>query len=85
MSKRVLKWIIPVDVQPHHIGTGAVVLVATQHAVVDQVVIWTEETGTAATRTVRVYGTGHEIPEASRHLGSTIAGPYVWHVYEETP
>lgn len=84
MSKRVLKWPVPVGDQLHPIGAGPVVLVATQGAV-DEVVVWTEETRDGGTRFVRVYGTGHEIPEASRHLGSVVAGIFVWHVYEERP
>lgn len=84
MSKRVLKWTVPVDDRSHEIGGGPVVGVAAQGAW-DEVVVWTEETDPAPTRTVRVYGTGHEIPEASRHLGSVVAGIFVWHVYEERP
>lgn len=29
-------------------------------------------------------GARHEVPDDARHLGSTIDGPYVWHVYEVT-
>lgn len=34
-------------------------------------------------KTVRVFGTGHEIPESveNRHIGSFVQGPYVWHVF----
>lgn len=83
MSKRVLKWRVPVDGQAHRIGGGPVALVAWQHHLVTEVVIWTEEGDPAPKRTVRVYGTGHPIPDTSRHLGSVVIEPYVWHVYEE--
>lgn len=32
---------------------------------------------------IRVYGTGHSIPETSKHLASLQDGPFVWHLYEE--
>lgn len=28
-----------------------------------------------------VLGTGHEVPEGARHLGTWLDPPYVWHLY----
>lgn len=30
---------------------------------------------------LRVFGTGHSIPEEYEHVMSTIDGPFVWHLY----
>ena len=37
-----------------------------------------------------VYGTGHIVPESNmmfkhNYVGSTISGPFVWHIYELDP
>lgn len=37
------------------------------------------------TRTFRVFGTGHAIPDQARHVGSYDADPFVWHVFDVTP
>lgn len=29
-----------------------------------------------------VVGTGHEVPEKARHLGSVVIGEFVWHLFE---
>lgn len=82
MSRRVLKWPVPVDDTDHPIGAGRVVFVDAQgHRA--RVFVWTEEPhGLAeAVRRARVYGTGQPIPDGDIHIGTTIAGPFVWHVY----
>ena len=33
-------------------------------------------------RKFAIIGTGHPVPTGYRHCGSTLDGPYVWHVYE---
>lgn len=83
MSKRVLKWSVTVDDQVHTIGGGRVVLVASQYGNLS-VEVWTEEAGVDVeeSRQVRVFGTGHNVPDDAEHIGSCIAGPFVWHVYE---
>lgn len=80
--RRVLKWPVPVDGQDHPIGAGPVVLVDSQDYR-STVFVWTEETAVSApVRRARVYGTGQPIPEGTGvHIGSTLAGPFVWHVY----
>lgn len=84
VTKRVLKWEVPVDDETHEISGGPVVHVACQHTA-DVVMVWTEESDlTLAPRTVRVFGTGHPIPKAATHIGSvvTAGGALVWHLYE---
>lgn len=84
--KRVLKWPVPVDDHDHPIGSGTVVHVGCQAGVVDVVQVWTEETDDTMAhvgRRARVYGTGQAIPKDDVHLGSALAGPFVWHVYRD--
>jgi len=80
---RVLKWSVAADDTEQVIGGGPVLLVAAQHTPLT-VEVWTEEEGidVESMRHVVVVGTGHEIPSAATHLGSTLAHPFVWHVYE---
>lgn len=92
MSKRVLKWDVPVDDHDHPIGSGRVVHVACQGTPY-VVQVWTEEpvpgdraSGTRTEpRRVRVYGTGQEIPDYDEHLGSVVTyvngTPLVWHCF----
>jgi hypothetical protein len=82
---KVLKWQVPLNDLPHAIGVGQVVLVAQQpHGRVDEVQVWTLETGADATREVRVFGTGHTIPDGWEPIGSCLSvdGQFVWHVFE---
>jgi hypothetical protein len=82
--KRVLKWNVPVDDNPHAIGNGKVVHVAVQ-GYPDTVQVWTEEAGDVrVTRQVQVFGTGQELRGAHGHIGSCLTGgnALVWHVYE---
>ncbi|KAA0117846.1 hypothetical protein CIW48_26955 [Methylobacterium sp. P1-11] len=34
-------------------------------------------------RRIQVVGTGHDIPENWRYVGSVQDGPYVWHCFQE--
>lgn len=34
-------------------------------------------------RTFRVYGTGHEMDDGITFIGTVMAGPFVWHVFED--
>lgn len=87
-NKRVLKWTVPVDDQPHFIGTGQVVHVACQ-AGPYEVQVWTEEpwgsepTESPYGRRARAYGTGHAVPGGWIHIGSVIDLGLVWHLYLE--
>jgi hypothetical protein len=87
VSHAVLKWNVPVDDDWHEIGAGPVVLVACQ-STVDVVQVWTDEGDVESVRrrSVRVYGTGHEVPLFDEHLGSvmTAGGALVWHLFAKT-
>lgn len=86
MSRRVLKWNVPVDDQPHEIGSGRVLHVACQYGP-ESVQVWTLEYGEPTTRLAQVFGTGQPLPgTVDAHLGSTVtARALVWHVFEVTP
>lgn len=92
MTRRILKWPVPVDDKPHLIGSGKVVLVEVQNRYPETVYVWTEERGdgeheATADRAVQVYGTGHLLPQHAVHLGSVQyplpdgPGQVVWHLY----
>ena len=34
---------------------------------------------------LRFIGTGHDVPIGWDHVGSTVAGSFVWHVYAKAP
>lgn len=34
-------------------------------------------------RHVQVFGTGHRVPKGWQPIGSAVAEPFVWHVFEE--
>lgn len=85
----------PFDVRAPHVDMplGAqIVLVGWQGPDPAQLCIWAEVEcadgpsleGVEMVRTqLKVFGTGHEMPyENLKHLGSAIAGPFVWHVYQ---
>lgn len=82
MTRRILKWTIPVDDNDHPIGTGPVVHVACQHHP-DTVEAWTDEPDAEHVEitSARVYGTGQPLPEHDEALGSTVLlNGLVWHV-----
>lgn len=80
MTRRILKWNVPVGDHDHPIGGGPVVHVACQNEQWDVVQVWTDEDDTMQPRSARVYGTGQPLPADDRHIGSVVAGPLVWHV-----
>ena len=87
MAKRVLKWSVAVDDEPHEIGSGQVLHVRCQHGP-ETVQVWTEESAlTEGTkRIVQVYGTGQAVPFDAIFLGTAVAagGALVWHVFDVT-
>lgn len=81
MTRRILKWDVPVDDHDHPIGFGDVVHVGCQGDQYSVVQVWTDEPNDEPViRSARVYGTGQPIPADDEHIGSVIAGPLVWHV-----
>lgn len=85
--RSVLRWQVSVDDQPHRIGGGPVVLVDVAPNQADRtqtVSVWTidEQPTPATSRTVRVYSTGQPVRDDAVPVGSVVAPPYVWHVFE---
>lgn len=80
VSRRVLKWAVPVDDHDHPIGSGPVLHVGMQGSVV---MVWTDEHDSERPipRSARVYGTGQEVPKDDFGVGSVIDGSFVWHVF----
>lgn len=87
VTRRVLKWTVPIDDHDHPIGSGPVVLVGSQNESWDVVQVWTDEADDPEIRSARVYGTGQPVPADDKHLGSVIVAPLVWHVFasDRTP
>ena len=46
-------------------------------------VLWAEVYTSSPTALVPIYviGTGHPVPEETKHIGSFVQIPFVWHVY----
>lgn len=90
MRSSVLKWNLEAASGIQLIGRGPVCLVATQTAGIGFLAVWTfeiweGETPPEPTRRVQVFGTGHDIPTSigpHRFVGSTMDGPFVWHIFE---
>lgn len=91
--KRILRWEIPIDGQPHQldvagdiraVGVSSVGLLRAD--VSWRVDLWTEATegAPAVPRIFQIYGTGWEIPDSATWCGTAPRTPdgYVWHLYE---
>jgi hypothetical protein len=74
--KTVHKQVIPVDDHKHEVK-GFPIHVGTQDG---EVVVWFEP-DVDYSACLQIYGTGHNIPLNSDHIGSVTVGPFVWHVY----
>ena len=87
-TQRVLRWVVPVDDDPHEIGGGALAHVAARYR--GEVEVWTVEwtdanlVPKAPKRLAQIFGTGHLIPEGAHYLGSTFdtTPRLVWHLFE---
>jgi hypothetical protein len=90
MSKVVLKFVLSRRHGRIAMPFGAKIIFVAHQAgrqLEDQVAIWAEcpaeRSKPDEQREFRVLGTGEYIDEAWQHVGSAIAGIYVWHVYEK--
>jgi hypothetical protein len=87
MTRVVYKYEVPVDDEWHEIrtpGTATFLHVGNQGG--HGVQLWAEVAKVnlgVAVRKVRVFGTGQNIPDGAIYVGTTMAGPFVWHVYAE--
>lgn len=87
--QRVLRWDVPVDDEWHEIGAGRVVHVASRahrKRPGDLVEVWTLEErpfpGTdelEGPRLVRVFGTGHEVPDEAHYIGTAVVPAFAVH------
>jgi hypothetical protein len=82
---RVYRYEVPVDGKWHAFTlSGPIVKVASRNGATDRVHFWAlEGAGTPFTAMLRVYGTGHDVPEETVYRGTAIAEPFVWHLFEQ--
>ena len=80
---RILRYDIRIDDTAQRVPAGKVVLVqAHRQGLGNRLEVWIQVAeGETKTQTLRVFGTGQEIPAGWRPLGSCVAGHFVWHVY----
>ena len=82
-SKVVYKYELPIDNEWHKLPVGKVTHVACVNGS-PGVTIWIEQRHLERNSfTYRVFGTGHSIGHEHEHVGTEIAGPFVWHVYRQ--
>jgi len=84
--RRILRWEIPVDDQWHELelGPDGIAHVAARSA--DAVEVWAvhDPRLVKVRRRFTVVGTGHPVPDLTRHVGTALA-PHglVWHLLED--
>lgn len=94
MTRRIFRYEIPIDDQPHEIPAGKVVHLneyRMKHITGERnrVEVWVEVTlGGASiaddingTQHVQIIGTGHAIPDGATHLATCLDSQLVWHLY----
>ena len=81
-ASKVLRYEIRIDDTAQRILAGEVVLVHEHRQGLDnRVEVWIRVADwETRTQTVRVFGTGQEIPVGWRPLGSCVAGTFAWHL-----
>jgi len=96
MTRRVFRYVVPVDDRSHAIKVGTIRHVAANRyptapgeEPTHVVEFWAEDSGSqdAPERHFQVYGTGHELPGDARWKGTcdrTDDG-LVWHLFERWP
>lgn len=82
---RVYRYEVKVDGYWHNFElSGPIVHVASRNGATDVVHFWAlANVGTPFTAKLRVFGTGHEVPEDTVYRGTAIAEPFVWHLFEQ--
>lgn len=78
----IYRYQVPIDDRWHEFClSGAILHVASRGP--DAVDVWAYNSGgPEIARMLRVFGTGHPLPEGLRYVGTAIAEPFVWHVME---
>ena len=82
--KKVLKFCLETTFGPQAIKMplGAVVISVGKQA--EQLRVWVEvdeDVKEEFEYTFYVVGTGHPVPEQSKHVGTVPIDPYIWHIY----
>jgi hypothetical protein len=100
VTRRVFRYIVPVDDQPHGFDLVSNVSVLSVAAVymplapgerpAHVVEFWAEDYGgqlSTTRRAFQVFGTGHDLPDRAQWRGTCdrTAEGLVWHLYEVTP
>lgn len=90
MTRRVFRYEVPVDDQPHEfklLSNAEILHVAA--VAVDLVEFWIEDYGDAVRLTARrfqVFGTGQDLPDQAKWVGTCDRTDFslMWHLYEVT-
>ena len=85
--KRVLRWIVSIDVADHPVPAGGPVVAVAADLVYDRVEFWTIEADSdtrSSSRLFRVFGTGHVVPDGYVYRGTAprTSSGLVWHLWE---
>jgi hypothetical protein len=90
MSRSVWKYEVPIDDNWHEVlmpKAARLLHVGQQNRL--SVCVWADVDPTAPNvpRQLRVFGTGHYVPESARYIGTVQiqAMPLVWHLFESAP
>jgi hypothetical protein len=80
--RTVYRYVVPVNDEAHEIElSGPIVHVAARS--MGNVEFWAlvgEQE--SLVRTFQVFGTGHPLPHQAKYIGTALAGPLVWHLFE---
>jgi hypothetical protein len=85
MSRVVWKYAVGVDDEWYPLPEGGQVVGLRAGSEVDELLVWVlqDEAATPkSSRQVRVFGTGHPVPDGAVHRGMLVAGRFVWHLFE---
>ena len=82
---KVYRYEVPVDDSWHDVElSGPIVKVACRNGVRSVVHVWAlAGVGTPYIARLRLFGTGHEVPDDIMYRGTAIAEPLVWHLFED--
>lgn len=88
MSKVIHRHRLPIDGEWHTVEAGTVVFVAARptNPYTETVEVWVEHdqaatAGDQSSLHLKVVGTGQPVEDEDVHVGSTLDGAFVWHVY----
>lgn len=89
MSRTIWKFEIPVDDRWHEVNMPAPAKIVHAACVGAYGTVWvwaevTPEGKETDARKLRVFGTGHPIPDEATYVGTAPSAPFIWHVYELT-